>query len=369
MLLDPRSRPAQLARLASGAVDAELEARWAAAPDLDAGQLLVLGLQARRRGDLVTARARYAACLQHDSRNVAAYVNLANLFFHEGQYERATSGYRAASAIAPDDPVPHYNLAQTYIRTMHYGESDAELRAASEHGMDTATQRRSIWRDDSNPVFDESLTKAEVLQMARAELATYPSGQDVVLQAWKSRAWQSVRPFAAPWLLLALAIWLGLNLRVRTATVLCTGCGTVVCSHCTAQDPVEDLCNTCLLVRARSAPRVPGVERAPAPPRRRVSIAAGRGVAPLFPGGADVAREAPIAATFTVAAACAAILLCTALVDSARWTAGSWFAGIDSDLLRLPLVTVCCLWLPGLMRLRQRDRRLRALARPAYSGA
>jgi tetratricopeptide (TPR) repeat protein len=369
MLLDPRTHTHQLARLASGAHDLALESRWAASPQLDAEQELVLGLQARRRGDLETARAHYAACLERDPNCVPAYVNLANLFFRAGYYERAITGFRAAASLAPQEPLPRFNLGQTYIRTLHYGESDAELRAAAELGMAAVEKRRALWREDAVPVLDMSLSKSDLLRLARREADASPALRTQLLQSWKSRSWQSVNPTFAPWLLLGLAAWLVLELRVRTVTVLCTGCGTVVCAHCTAQEPAEKLCNACLLARPRVGPRVVGPDGAPPTPRRRIAIASGRWVAPLFPGAADLARESVVTATLTVAGAWAALLVATALFHAAAWRAGSSGAGAEAWMLRLVLLVLGLLWLPGLFRLRQRDRRPRPVVRAASAGA
>jgi hypothetical protein len=130
---------------------------------------------------------------------------------------------------------------------------------------------------------------------------------------------------------------------------------------------MEDLCNACILARPRGGPRVVGPEGERIVPKRRVSIASGRWIAPLFPGAADLAREAPIVATATVAVAVGGLLAARALVEAAR-TAGAG-ASTDAALLRLALVAVGLLWVPGLLRLRTRDPKSRSVARPQAAGA
>ena len=49
------------------------------------------------------------------------YVNLGNVYFIQGQYEKALEGYRKAESIDPEDPVCQYNLAQAFIKTLLIG--------------------------------------------------------------------------------------------------------------------------------------------------------------------------------------------------------------------------------------------------------
>jgi Flp pilus assembly protein TadD len=313
VLLDPRTRAAQIARLASGP-NAEVADQLAASPQRSAPVEMVLGLQARRRGELDTARDHYIAALRADSTSVEAYVNLANLFFRADQYEHAAAGYRTAQSLAPQEPLPRYNLGQTYIRMLHYGESDGELRAAAERGMGTVSKLRALWRDDACPVLDMTLSKTTLSSLARAELRAHPELGPVVLQSWRSGPWAGLQRSVVPWLLLGTAMLLLSKLRWTTLATLCSGCGTIVCAHCVHQPPVESLCNVCLLARPRGLPRmVLPEEDQPVTPRRRVSLAAGRWVAPLFPGSADVVRGAPFAACCTLLVAWTGLVACHAI--------------------------------------------------------
>jgi len=365
VLLDPRTQTAQIARLASGP-NPEIAAQLAALPQRSAPVELVLGLQSRRRGDLDAARDHYIAALRADTTAVEAYVNLANLFFRAGQYERAAAGYRAAQALAPQEPLPRYNLGQTYIRMLHYGESDGELRAAAERGMPEVSKLRALWRDEACPVLDMTVPKATLGRLARAELRTHPQLGEVVLQSWRSQPWRSVRRDILPWLLLAIAVLLFSKVRWSGITGVCPGCGTLVCAHCAHQPPLENLCNSCVLARPRGAPRVmmPEDEAVAPVPKRRISLAVGRWVAPLFPGSADVARGAPFAAVGALLVAWAGLMVCAALVDRARVGGAPGPVGADGDLFRIALVGFFAAWLPGLWRSRRRDPVVRVPVRP-----
>ena len=192
LLLDPRSDVARSSRVAAGISDRELESAWSAAPERTATQEFLLGLLARQRGDFELAKRRYSACLERDSTFAAAYVNLANLFFYAGRYDRATVGYRAAATFEPTDPVARYDLAQTYIRTTHYAEADGELAAAAALGMAAAARRQSIWHDDASPVLDATLSKQQILDLARDEWRRAP--RPALLWAWRSESWRDLHP-------------------------------------------------------------------------------------------------------------------------------------------------------------------------------
>jgi tetratricopeptide (TPR) repeat protein len=365
VLLDPRTETARIARLGDGGgAFPDVVAGLAATPQRSAAAELALGLQARRRGDLEAARRHDIACLRADSTCVGAYVNLANLFFHAGEFERAATGYRTAQALAPGEPLPHFDLAQTYLRLLHYSEADAEMRAAADRGMPALTEQLALWRDDTRPVLDMTLSPAVLLDLARAELRRTPGLRDSVLVAWKSGPWRTVRPGIAVWLLAGIAMLLASKLRLHSLAALCPGCGTVLCAHCAQQPPVEGLCNACLLARPRGGPRVvmPEDEAAPTP-RRRVSVASGRWVAALFPGGADVARGASFAALCTTLAAWTALFACVAVVDAARLRGTPWMAWLDGGVFRLTALLFLATWLPGLWR--AQHERSAVLVRPA----
>jgi tetratricopeptide (TPR) repeat protein len=352
VLLDPRTDSARVARLANGGTDPELEARWVRSPSRTATQEFLLGLRARRQGDYAVAQSHYVACLRQDSTFVPAYVNLANLFFYSGQYDRAAVGYRTATLFAPADPTPRYDLAQAYIRTTHYAEADGELAAAAERGMAAAERRASIWHDDARPVLDATLSKQQILDQARAEAQASPRFARTLLLSWRGAYLGGLRGEVDIASLLVVAVLLLFGLRLGGLTIRCSGCGTMVCAHCAGQETQEPLCSACMLPRPRTGPREFGGEGAPPPPRRRMSLATGRWVGVLFPGAGDVARECPVRATLAIAAAWIGLLASGSLVDAARSRTSLWIASIDAPLLAATVILVLVVWLLSLLRLR-----------------
>jgi hypothetical protein len=363
LLLDARTRTAKIAHLNDAGHDGALERQLAAEARRPAEVELVLGLQARRRGDSATAQQRFVAALRADSTCAAAYVNLANLFFREGSYERAATGYRAAQALEPELPLSYANLAQTYIRMTKYAESDHELRAASDRGIAVINQRRGLWRDEAQPVFDATLQRETLLALAAAELDAVPSLRHTVLQTWRSRPWRHFPPVVA---IVLLAVTGGILLwtpRLSRIAVCCPECGIVMCTHCVAMSPLDDRCNPCQIARPR--PRAPGAEVISTDRRRRLSLATGRWVAPLFPGSADLVRGAPVAATFAIAAAWIMLGVAALGIEIARLRSEAWYVATDARLLQAAATAVGILWLPGLFRLRARERNVSIVVRRA----
>ena len=367
LLLDPRTRTAKIAHLNDAGHDAALERQLAALPRRSAEVELVLGLQARRRGDNHAAQSHFVAALRADSTNAAAYVNLANVFFRQGEYERAATGYRAAQALDPGQPLAYANLAQTYIRMTQYGESDRELHAAAERGMADISRRRGLWRSESQPILDATLSAPTLLRLAREELAAAPALRRSVLQTWRSTPWRALPAAAAAATMMLAGTLLLWAPRLRRVVLDCPECRMVLCAHCVAQSPLDDRCNTCQVTRPR--PRVPGSEIVAPDKRRRISLASGRWVAPLFPGAADLVRGAPLAAVLAVTAAWIAIGAAAAAVDGARLRSEVWYVTANVRLLQAAAVGMGMLWLPGLLRLRGRERDARITRRAPGTGA
>jgi hypothetical protein len=357
LLLDPRTRSAGIAYLNDRGHDAALESTLRDATVRRAEVELVLGLQARRRGDIDGAERHYLAALRADSTCAAAYVDLANLFFRRGDFGRAATGYRAAQTIAAGDPLAYANLAQTYIRMTQFSDSDRELRAAAARGMADVTRRRGLWRDEALPVFDATLSRDALLHLARDEAAERPSLAATAIESWRSRPWRGMRTGVAPVALVLVAAWLFAGLRLRRVAVACLECGTVLCTHCIALSPGDDRCNSCQVARPR--PRPVSTDLLPPERRRRVSLASGRWIAPIFPGAADLVRGTPAAALVAVLCTWFAILIAWQAVDAARLRFDPWWAGGDLRALQAAAIVVGLLWLPGLWRLRARELQVR----------
>jgi hypothetical protein len=165
-------------------------------------------------------------------------------------------------------------------------------------------------------------------------------------------------------MLLAVVVLLVVPWRFEFGTHACTNCGTMVCTHCASANGAAPFCTSCLLEERRATPRPASdgsMETAeipsPPPPRRRVALASGRWMAPLFPGGPELARGDVVCAAVTVLAAWVALTVAAGSLGAEPPVAEPWYAGADLSTLRLALVGFFLLWLLGLLRLRAQPAR------------
>jgi hypothetical protein len=100
-----------------------------------------------------------------------------------------------------------------------------------------------------------------------------------------------------------------------------------------------------------------------------MSLASGRWVAPLFPGAADLVRGAPVTAAAAMAAAWMLLGSAAAAVDRARLQSEAWYVTANTGLLQAVAIGIGILWLPGLFRLRERERDTRVVRRAPTTGA
>ncbi len=366
MLLDPASAGARLAQAQFAGSDARLERSLLREIAPGRERDLVLGLLARRRGDLDTAERHYGAAIAADPNWSTPYVNLANVYFSEGDMQRAAAGYRKAQSLAADNAFAAANLAQTYIRMLHFGEADEELARAATLDFDAITHRRAAWLDAQLPVLDMLLGPAEILRLSGDEVRANPRQAGVLLQAWRGSAWSGLSPWKAAAVLLALATLLGSRWRLRAVAYECVSCARLVCTHCTRtpRDSTARVCPYCDLNLPRFE-RTEAMEPEEAPSRRprrrpppRLVDRMPRWLGTLFPGAADLACGAPLAATGTALVAWGAVLAAGAMVGMAAERTQPWFAGANAQALRVAVLIFFLAHLQGLLRLRRSWRRL-----------
>ena len=369
VLLDPSSWSASIARAQAEGWDPSLESRLAREVPAGRERDLALGLQARRRGDLATARRYYVGALRADSTWATAYVNLANVFFIAGDYDQAAAGYRSAESLAPESPLPYGNLAQTYIRMLHFKESDTELRAAAENGYDAVSTRREAWTHDAVPVLDVHLSAAELLRYARREARAKPEYASQLLLPWRGEAWRKAPIQVAPWLLVAFAGVLLSRLRYASWAFECGRCVRVACTHCaqSIRDTRTRICRQCDAEAAferpasasnwsRRAADARSAKRLSLQPPRMGDLAPAW-LAALFPGGADLVTGSAKRAAWTALWAWCAVLATVALAHASAERSTPWFVSLHPTALRISVALFWLMWLSGLLRLRRHKPR------------
>src|SRR5260370_42461935 len=79
-----------------------------------AERLLENALAAQRRGSIIDAKRLYAAVLNIDPANAAAYGNLAIIAAHQGDLAEAERLVRREIGLRPDYPVSYNNLGSVF---------------------------------------------------------------------------------------------------------------------------------------------------------------------------------------------------------------------------------------------------------------
>ncbi|MDQ2774406.1 MAG: tetratricopeptide repeat protein [Acidobacteriota bacterium] len=90
-----------------------------ALPQEDLAGLYSEARQAQATGDLATATRRYEAIVQRQPQMAEAYANLGNLYYQQGQANRAKEVYQKAVKLKPDLAGPHFVLG-----VIAFGEHD-----------------------------------------------------------------------------------------------------------------------------------------------------------------------------------------------------------------------------------------------------
>src|SRR2546428_3070233 len=90
-----------------------------ALPQDELAKLYSEAQQAQAAGDLQTASRKYEAIVQLRPQMAEAYANLGNLYYQQGQSDRAKPAYEKAIHIKPDLAGPHF-----FLGVIAFGERD-----------------------------------------------------------------------------------------------------------------------------------------------------------------------------------------------------------------------------------------------------
>jgi len=97
----------------------------------DLNKLSAEAQQAQAAGDLATATRKYEAIVKLQPRMAEAYANLGNLYYQQGQTERAQSAYQRAIAQKPGLTGPHFFLGVIAFGEHDYSMALEQLRKAA----------------------------------------------------------------------------------------------------------------------------------------------------------------------------------------------------------------------------------------------
>jgi Tfp pilus assembly protein PilF len=245
-IADPASLTSLLAQANESAADPTLAALIAATPDrgLEAEKRTGLGLLAMRAGEQEAAVGHFLRAIEHDPKESIAYVNLGNVYYLNGLYDKALEGYRKAEQVNAADAVGQYNLAQAYIKTLLMDESSQALKRASQAGFDPirdsfAERARATWS-----IYPRIYDAREFWRMAAVE------GRHENAKVFSSAlAGATGLPPRAGFIIVVAAILLCVigerAIKKHRLAFQCSNCGELTCNGCCSDDHNTILCHAC----------------------------------------------------------------------------------------------------------------------------
>jgi tetratricopeptide (TPR) repeat protein len=210
---------------------------------LEAQKDLALGLLHLKGKRYYDASDFLFQSLSLDPQQTMGYINLGNVHFLQGDYEKALQGYRKAESIDPVDPICQYNLAQAYIKTLLMKEASRSLQLA---GPGVDNERATYAQDafEAALVLPKLFSDKELWRIAVAEAKSLDEGRAAeghVFFPWLPRRAGAVVVVTA----LVLALLLGRLIDPDKLTFQCSNCGTLTCRDCCNTDKDVSLCRGC----------------------------------------------------------------------------------------------------------------------------
>ena len=216
--------------------------------DADDGELHLLLGTAYARGDFLgEAFDEYQKVLDRDPANVAALVNVGNVYFRLAEYAQAVSRYKQAAQIRPGLVAPYWNMYLAQNELLHFAEADANLVKARELNPALAGAMLARTKDEQGGALlleeHASLSRIKDMLSGRSGLTT---GLAQVL----------VNPLSvASAIALMFAVTLSLGGSASSAQA-CARCGRAFCARCMADNTGAGCCSRCnhLFFRKDGAP-------------------------------------------------------------------------------------------------------------------
>jgi len=243
---DPGSLTSLIAQANESAADPTLAALIARTPPrgLDSEKETALGLLAMRAGEKEAAVGHFLAAIERNKDASIAYVNLGNVYYLNGDFDKALEGYRKAEQVDPTDAVGQYNLAQAYIKTLLMAESSQALNRASQSGFEPirdsfADRARATWS-----IYPRIYGAAEFWQMAAVEGSRENS--HVMSAALGTATGLPTRP---GFIIVAAGLFIALVattlIKKHRLAFQCSNCGELTCNSCCNGEHNVIICNAC----------------------------------------------------------------------------------------------------------------------------
>lgn len=249
-LIDPIADPRSLTSLIAKGNDAPGSAslidsiEGADAEGLEAEASVALGLLNQRHGNYLSASRHFFEAVSLAPDNAIGYINLGNLHFLQGDYEKAVEGYRKAESADPRDPVIQHDLAQAYIKLLLMKEASQALERASTLRIDDVKSTYTREALKRSVVLPRTFSSREMWKIAEVEGTRY--ADHFIDERMKPLTRFGSR--TSGWILLCAlvtAIVLSRAIAPWKLTFQCSNCGALTCVNCCSEEHDMSLCKGC----------------------------------------------------------------------------------------------------------------------------
>jgi len=244
--IDPRSVTNRLALVNRQGADEESIARIR---DIDGknfktDRAFALGTMMYRAGRYTDAQGYLLESVSLAKGFAPAFVNLGNVYFMQGDYDKALAGYQSAVEIDSTSAVANYNIGQTYIKKMLFAQSGDWLERANTLGIEAFRSAHPAIGLRNPPVYESGFESGELRSIASRE----GSARREILVGEMLRPYL-LFPFQRLWLLFAASLCAATILARKLPRAWhierCGNCGGATCSACENMQTGIRLCSGC----------------------------------------------------------------------------------------------------------------------------
>jgi hypothetical protein len=203
-----------------------------------------LGTMKSRMGLYEEARDHLLASVSKRGDFEPAYLNLGNVYFRQGDFNRALAGYQSVIAIDSTNALAWFNIGQTCINKMLFAESSEALERARGFGIEKYNEANPATTLLEFDIYDCGFPATELWRIAYREGGSGRSGiLDEVFRPYL------LFPLRKVWILLAIAVAAGMILaRAVPASwkvFFCSNCNLTTCPDCSDTETGITLCHNC----------------------------------------------------------------------------------------------------------------------------
>jgi hypothetical protein len=326
-----------------------------------------LGTVKLRMGLYDQARDHLLASVSRRSDFAPAYLNLGNVYFRQGDFNRALAGYQSVIDIDSTCALAWFNIGQTYINKMLFAQSSDALARAREFGIEKYNEAHPATSLIEFDIYDRGFPIGELWRIAFVEAG---SGKAKILDG-----------IFRPYLLFPLRwVWIVMIAAVAAGIILaraiprswlvyfCSNCSLPTCTECSDSETGITLCHNCAAaISGLSSIKV--MEALLRHRRQKVRSRKGRGgwwKMKILPGSSMIIRGSAWKGIFLMSAATSALFL---LLWNGSYLGDPRNAGLGSPLIQqvtaITIIVLC--WLLTIISRNPREQMNYRILPPTFS--